>query len=377
MSLSITSATDSNTSSTWIGDARFDLFFFFGGGGVALLLGLIVITAPSTVFPLWLLWLCFVEGPHLFGTWQRTYFDARIRREQSALLWWSLLWFVPAPFLLAVSYLSGQIWLFQLILGFAALWSFHHLIRQHHGILAIYQRLNHTSLQAQKQDKYLLHSSIWLAFALFLLHNPLNRQVLQLPAPTALEIQLHLVLAVALVTVSVFWAGLLWRRYTVGASLKPGLFALCIALATTLFAVFVVGNFEPLLINARTPEQMFMATTMVNGTLHGVQYIGIVIASSRRRAEFAQTQTNHSATFASRLGLSPVWAYSFLALLSVPYVGLNIIRGGAPIGSEMGSMMEQFFLAMFWGLFFHHYWLDQKIWKPSHDSGLRAELGIR
>jgi hypothetical protein len=374
---SVIESSSNDSPSTWIGGARFDLCFFFGSGGVALLLGLIVITAPTTLFPLWLCWLCLIEGPHLFGTWQRTYFDARIRREQSALLWQSLLWLVPAPLLLAVSYVSGQIWPFQLVLGFAALWSFHHLIRQHHGILAIYQRLNHSTSQAQKQDKYLLHSSLWLAFALFLLHNPLNRQVLQLPMPTALETQLHLVLALALLGISIFWISLLWQRYTLGAALKPGLFALCIALGTTLFSVFVVGNFEPLLVNARTPEQMFMATTMTNGTLHGLQYIGIVIATSRRRAEFAQTQANNSASFATRLGLSPLWAYRFLVLLSVPYVALNIVRGGAPIGSEPNSIMEQFFLAFYWGLFFHHYWLDQKIWKPSHDKDLRAELGIQ
>ena len=373
---SVTESTRDNTS-TWIGGARFDLCFFFGSGGVALLLGLVVINAPSTVFPLWLLWLCFVEGPHLFGTWQRTYFDARIRREQSALLWQSLLWFIPAPLLLAVSYFSGQIWSFQLILGFAALWSFHHLIRQHHGILAIYQRLNYAPPSAQKQDKYLLHITLWLAFTLFLLHNPLNRQVLQLPIPTALETQLHFLLALILLAVSVFWISLLRRRYISGVPLKPGIFALCVALGTTLFSVFVVGNFEPLLIGARTPEQMFMATTMVNGTLHGLQYIGIVIASSRRRAEFAQILLNNSATFATRLGLSPLMAYGFLALLSIPYVALNIVRGGAPIGSQTGSMMEQIFLALFWGLFFHHYWLDQKIWKPSHDKSLRAELGIQ
>ena len=374
---SIIETTGNNTSATWIGGARFDLCFFFGSGGIALLLGLTVIAAPVTVFPLWLLWLCFVEGPHLFGTWQRTYFDTHIRHQQSALLWWSLLWFVPAPLLLVASYLSGQIWPFQLVLGFAALWSFHHLIRQHHGILAIYQRLNHATPLAQKQDKWLLHISLWLAFILFLLLNPLNRQVLQLPTATALENQLYFVLELTLIAVIVFWISVLWRRYITGATLKPGLLAFCVALGTTLFSVFVVANFEPLLIGARTPEQMFMATTMVNGTLHGVQYIGIVIATSRRRAEFVQVSSNESTSFATRLGLSPLKAYGFLALLSVPYVWLNIVRGGAPIGSEMGSMMEQFFLAFFWGLFFHHYWLDQKIWKPSYDSGLRAELGIR
>lgn len=353
----------------------FDLCFFFGSAGIALLIGLTVMAAPITTFYLWLLWLCFLEGPHLFGTWQRTYFDAQIRHEQSTLLWKSLLWFVPAPLLLGVSYLIQQSWPFQVILGFAALWSFHHVIRQHYGILAIYQMLNKTTPQAKKQDKYLLHLSIWLVVILFLSHHPLNRQILGLGTPSTLEIALQFLLALSLLMVCLFWLMLLWQRYKQKASLKPGVFALFVAVGTALFSLFIVGSLEPLLINPRTPEQMFIATTITNGTLHGMQYIGIVIVTSRRRAELVKTEAGNL-SFASRLGFSPVWAYCFLALLSIPYVGLNIIRGGAPLGPEPDSSFAQFFLAIYWGLFFHHYWLDQKIWKPAHDNNLRAELGM-
>ena len=54
---------------------------------------------------------------------------------------------------------------------------------------------------------------------------------------------------------------------------------------------------------------------------------------------------------------------------------LNLLRGGAPVGPDPETSLAQFYLAMYWGLFFHHYWLDQKIWKPSRDVQLTG--GIR
>ena len=271
---------------------------------------------PRSVFPLWLLWLWLVEGPHVFATWQRTYFDAQVRQTRPGLLWLSLLWFVPAPLILALGWAFGQSWPFQLILAGAAIWSFHHLIRQHHGILAIYQRSQLTDSSAQLQDKRLLHACLWLAFGLFLLANSVNRQLLALPEISQLEHYFLRGLQLLLVSLVVYWLALLWHRKQKGMSLIPGIFALLIACGTTWFSLFVIGAHEPLLPNPRTPEQMFMAATMINGTLHGLHYLGMVIATSRRRAQAIPTA--HS--FAKRLGNAPAWAYAFLVLLSLPYV---------------------------------------------------------
>lgn len=361
----------------WIANRRFDLCFFFASGIFSLALGAVVLAAPSSLFPLWLAWLCCIEGPHVYATWQRTYFDTDVRRAQRPLLRHSLLWFLPAPMILAMSYLSAQPWLFELLLGFAALWSFHHLVRQHHGILALYQRLNRTSSSARWQDKTLLHACFWLSFLLFLSANSSNRQILQLPEISTLLAHLHTMLAALIVGLILLWLGLLLQRYRNHASLKPGVFALFIATGTSLFALFVIGPHEPLLAKPRSAEQVFMAVTMVNGCLHGLQYLGIVIASSRRRMQIrVQLQGIAASNFAQRLGNTPWLAYAFFLLLSIPYVGLNLLRGGAPLGPAPSSLSAQIFLALYWGLFFHHYWLDQHIWKPSKDPQLRAELGL-
>lgn len=361
------------TTTGWIGGPRFDAFFFFGGGLLALAAGLLMLAAPWTVLPLWFAWIWLIEGPHLFGTWQRAYLDAGYRRQNKRMLASSLLWFVPGPLLLCVSWVSGQPGPFLLFLGLVAIWSFHHAIRQHHGIQAIYQRLGGVDAATRKRDSRLLHGILWMIFILFLLAHPLNRELFGLaPVKSTGAMAIIAVLAGALALAVLAWAGMLFMRWRRGSALKAGVFGLVVAVGTSLFSFFVVGLREPLLTEAMTTEQFFMAATLVGGILHGVQYIGIVIATERRRALSGETESSLSA----RLGKAPLLAYAAMLTASVLYVVLNMARGAAPFWAAPSPFLTQLFLALYWGLFCHHFWLDQKIWKPSADARLRAELGL-
>ncbi|NHZ34075.1 hypothetical protein [Massilia rubra] len=344
----------------WIGGPVFDACFFFGSGVVALAAGLLMLAAPGTVLPLWFAWIWLVEGPHLCATWQRTYLDADFRRERGRLLWTSLAWLLPGPVLLGATWISGRPEPFLLFLGFVALWSFHHGVRQHHGILAVYQRLGEADAAARKADTRLLHGILWVAFALLALAHPANLDLARRVSWGAGAIAaLGALLAAAMLS----WAALLVRRWRRGSTVLPGVFGLVVAVGTTLFSLFAVGMREPLLANPLTTEQVFMAATIVGGTLHGLQYIGIVIATERRRVKPARAA-------------GPVLAYALMLAASLLYVLLNVARGGAPVGPAPGSASAQVFLALYWGLFCHHFWLDQKIWRPSSDARLRAELGL-
>ncbi|WP_426211805.1 hypothetical protein [Massilia sp. TWP1-3-3] len=343
----------------WIGAPLFDACFFFGSAVVALAAGLLMLAAPATVLPLWFAWIWLVEGPHLCATWRRTYIDAPFRRERARLLVTSLLWFVPGPTLLLVSWLSGRPEPFQLFLGAVALWSFHHAVRQHHGIMSVYQRLGQVNAAERRFDTLLLHGVLWGAFGLFLVAHPTNRQLLGIDAlPSAMLLIPGALLALAMVA----WAARLIARWRRHGALAPGMFGLLVAAGSTLFALFVVGLREPLLANPLTPEHVFMAATLVSGTVHGLQYIGIVIATERRRT--------------GGLGRTPLTVYAVMLGVSLLYVAISVARGGAPLGAAPGSMSAQVFLAIYWGLFCHHFWLDQKIWRPSTDARLRTELGL-
>lgn len=369
----------------WIVSARYDGWFFFASALLAVGAGTLAIWHPAAILPLWFGWIWLIEGPHLFATWQRTYFDPDYRRQHARLLSTSLLWLTPGVLCWLLSQISGHGEVFLLFLGAATLWSFHHAIRQFHGIQSLYQRLHQSELRARQQDKVLLHSSLWLAYAVFLLAHPANREQLGLSAHSvALDEMLLPALIAALVLAPLWWCSLLLLRWRRKLALLPGLFGLLVAGGTTFFSLFVVGNREPLLANAATPEQVFMAATIVTGGLHGIHYLGMVVAASGRRAATPPMTTGlpSSITLAQRLGRQPWLAYGLLLALSVLYVALNLLRGGAPLNFGSGlnwapdSAVTQGFLAVYWGLFFHHYWLDQHIWKPSKDAQLRHELNL-
>ncbi len=74
--------------------------------------------------------------------------------------------------------------------------------------------------------------------------------------------------------------------------------------------------------------RFFFGSGPVSVTVHGLQYIGSVIATERRRS----------------------------------------ITGD--------STSAQIFLAIYWGLFCDYFWLDQKIRRPSLDSRPRKEPGL-
>jgi hypothetical protein len=261
-----------------------------------------------------------------------------------------------------------------LFLGFAALWSYHHAVRQNYGILSIYQRFASTPQQLRQLDAWFLYSTLWSAFALFILAHPENRKILGLPVPlTPLGQATVAIIGGLLVLLILAYAGSIIVRSLQGVSVRPALFVLFSALGTMLFAFFVIGPFEPLAKNPQTPEQMFMAVAVVGGVLHGIQYLGIVIAASRRRF---RSRNDH--TFAALLGRRPLKAYACFVLVSVAYLALNAARGASPVGAFFMEASEpgQFFLALYWGLFFHHYYLDQNIWRVGTDARLQYEVGL-
>lgn len=362
------------TGTGWIGGRRFDGFFFFGSSVVAGAAGLAVLAWPVLLLPLWAAWLLLLDGPHLMATFGRTYLDVRERKARPRLLVGSLLWFVPGLAAWGVLRLTGERAVFDLFLGFATLWSFHHAVRQNYGLLSLYESFARASRTERKVDTVFLYVSLWSAFGLFLLGHPENRRILGLPAELPLVGRVLLVGGgVALVLVSLAWLTFAAVRMRQGRGGRPALFLLCAACGSALIPFFVVGPFEPLVQGPRTPEQMFMAAAMVGGVMHSLQYLGITVAANRRR--FSRHEER---SFAAMLGRAPLAAYGLMVAVSLVYLLLNSVRGASPVGSLFPevSAAGQLFLALYWGVFFHHYYLDQRIWRVRQQPSLRYELGL-
>src|SRR5262249_13831122 len=152
--------------------------------------------------------------------------------------------------------------------------SFHHNIRQHYGILAIYERHARPSPEARRVDVWFVYATLWGSMGLFLVAHPGSRAVMGLPVDLPLGARAALFRAGAAI-------GALVAGYVVvilvpavkGQPLRPALFALLPAVGVQIFALFVIGHFEPLVQHPTDPEQFFLAVAFVGGTVHGLQYL--------------------------------------------------------------------------------------------------------
>ena len=375
---------------------------FFGSSGLAVLVGVLVVAAPALLMPLWWLWMWLIDGPHVISTWARTYLDAEERRTRRRLLVGSLVFLLSGPIALAASELTRSPIPFDLFLLTAAIWAYHHTVRQHYGILSIYERLAGSSSLVRRINALFMQIMMWTLFGLFLVVHPMNRATLSLPAELSRAARAGVVaFSAALAIAGVVYAGFLFVRARRGLSIRPGVFALVPVIGMSTFAYFIVGAFEPLLQSPRNPEQNFLAVGLVGGIVHGVQYLGIIFAVNRRRYAPIPMEAPRCApgaapnparspspgsgayhgtdpSMAAALGRAPRLAFVCFAILSLGYLLLNAARGGAPgvaLCSE-SSDAGRLFLGIYWSIFFHHYYLDQKIWRPHRDPALRFELGL-
>lgn len=357
----------------WIGGKRFDLFFFFGSALIAVAVGAFALTVRSAVVPLFWGFLLFIEGPHLVATWARTYLDAGERARRARLLVGSLAWLLPGIGVCIAAHQMNSRTPVDLFLLFATLWSFHHAIRQLHGILAIYHHHAQSAIKARTFDRYYLHGTLWLAFGLFSLGHPYNRSLFGFPRDFPPLISAMSTGLLVLLFVSVIGYALLRRLRFPKESTRPLIFLLGPAIGLQLYAMFVIGAFEPLVPRPEDPEQAFFTTTVVGGLVHGLNYLGIMIAVGRRRYEAREEKS-----IAAYLGRKPWIAYVVFVLVSLGYLAINAVRGVLPGVTiyERQSFVADLFLVIYWGVFFHHYYLDQHIWHVRSDEALRFELGL-
>ena len=362
-----------NRAQGFVGGRAEDLLWFVGGAALSIAAGALVLAVPSLLAPLFWLWLLLVDGPHLVATWSRTYLDPAERRRRGPLLGYSLLWLLPGPLAVLAARASGSRAPWDAFLLFAVLWAFHHAVRQNYGILSIYQRHASATPRARRLDSLFLYFFFWALFAGFAVLHPDGRITLGLaPGLSPAELLAAKSGLALFFSLSLLYAVELTLRGRRGEPLRPVLIALLPPVAVIAFVYFVVGPREPLLPRCTSAEQLFLTMGLAGGVLHGLQYLGLVFIANRRRAE-----TSGAGLFGT-LARAPLRAWLLFVAISIGYVALNAARGIGP-GYQpfpIEGDTARLFIALYWGLFFHHYYLDQKIWRPGADAALRKELGL-
>jgi hypothetical protein len=337
--------------SRWIISTRQDLLWFQGSVLAGLALLAFFLLAPSlddvnygpghlAVFGL-LLWGIVFDGTHVWGTYARSYLadDAGSKAAMPGSWSWGLLLLGPALALIdhlicpqGPSQLGQAGWIFRFFLVGAYLWAYWHLVRQHYGFLVLYRRrVGENDPRGARLDSAVLWLGTLYPFLRFTLTDAFSHSGLPQLLP---EESLPMLRPMLDIGTAVAFIGLL--------------------------AVMVSGRFEPF---RPEPKHLLLVVVIsfhlvvfalldnlltITATLtifHNLQYHRIVW----------QYERGHGRTPSGGL----IVYLSLGLLLGLVWYGPRVM--GVALTSS--DLLRNALLGLGWGVAFHHYLVDGRIWR--------------
>lgn len=318
-------------STSWIISKHDDLAWFVGGSLVGYL-ALLAYSAGVPVLTLYLIWSLLIDGPHLFATASRTYFDKSTRSR----LGWKLFALIPFLLLGPVMYLIG---LGPLFILFFLTWAQYHIAKQHVGFVMLYKKKTGERCDYNFDRRFVVLSVMlpWLLCLYTNAHFPAARQV-------------QIVSLFLFFGLFVFYVARQLRREVVNLP-KLMLLSLVVPLHWIAF-LYAAGR----------PEVMLIASLAVN-VGHSLQYHRLTWFHNQNRYA---NETRESIGFASVVN-------SRLAFYLLASIGMYGLLYAFPRYLLTGNMI---LVAMFYGVNMTHFYIDAKIWKVSTDKDLARALRL-
>lgn len=298
------------------------------------------------------LWGVLFDGTHVWGTYARSYFapDEGSRAGLPGSWSWGLLAIGPAAALLdgalgatRSSHRVDTGWLFQAFLLIAYLWAYWHLVRQHYGFLMLYRkRAGESEPRGARLDSLILWLGCLYPYLRFSLSEPyLKSGMPQLIAASLLApLRVALDVAFGLAMAAAICVALSGRIEPFQLGPKHLLLAIVIS-----FHLAVFGLLEHLL--------AILATLTI---FHNLQYHRIVWQYEKGLG---------------RVPSGGLIRYLALGLtLGVVWYGFRVL-GVAAVHSDFSRNM---LIGLGWGVAFHHYLVDGRIWRLRRSSVVSRAL---
>lgn len=385
-------------STSWIVGPRTDLLCFIGAAGLGYLMFFLHAGLALDMITVWLVWYMFLDAPHFFGTYSRTYFDREEMRNRRVLLLGSLAFPLIGPTILFLSYLlfaSGVGWYkapFLFLTAFVSLWAYWHVVRQHYGIMSLYNRKNEAdvSLLDRRLDQFVLYVGLLAPLLAFALRNEEARLVLGFSQATetgaltspyvaagwpALLVNLSFALAVAALGLGV---GRQAQRYLTGRTVN---------VPKLLFFLALIPLHMTVCFHPAASTLALLGFSACVTIFHDVQYHAIVWYYQKNRLARAGEDAPARLGWAARFGQSfptyMVFAIGMGLFLGLAGCLLDITPGCIPVFasrevSVFGRVsLNEILFSVVLGVLMHHYFVDQFIWRPSRDKGMREDLRLQ
>lgn len=360
--------------SDWLLGRENDLRWLVAGVLPSFLLLALHLYAGVSAVVLWWAWIITLDGPHVFATLSRTYLDAEARVARRSLLLGSLAFFALGPACVGLGYVLGTRLPVGLYFAFAAIWAYWHVVRQHYGVMMLYKRKNADLAPADNRvDAFALYAGQLAPFVAFALTHPDALRSLGFAAapPWAPAAVAACWLAFGASVLAL--AGRQLARLRAGLGVNgPKLLSLAatLSLAACVFSPYVTARAD------------FLTFFAVVTAFHNVQYHAIVWFYHQNRYHrdpAGPARFGLAARVSARFAVYAACGVAFTLIYRAFGCGIGAHPGCAAFAPEHGpgglrpTDLPQ---ALLWGFSLHHYYLDQKIWRPGRDGALRRDLRL-
>lgn len=379
----------------WVVGPRLDLLCFIGAAALGYGMFFLHAGLAMDMVAVWFVWYMFLDSPHFFATYSRTYLDREEMRSRRRLLRGSLGLLAVGPLVFAgcLALFAAKVEWYKtpyfVLATFVSIWAYWHVVRQHFGIMSLYKRKNGDGAAVDARlDRWVLYLGLMTPFVAFIVRNEEARGVVgrvlgvspgaYAATPWALDTLIVDATVVVTAAALVTFGGRQLQRLLRGETLN---------LAKILFLGAVIPLHLVVCYHPKSTTLALLGFSACVTIFHDVQYHAIVWWYQRNRMGKAGAEAPAKYGLAARIGTSfPIYACCAVGMgLAMGLLGclLDVNPGCIPVigsrdillfGSELS--MNELFYGIFLGVLMHHYFVDQFLWRPSKDQNLKADLRL-
>lgn len=358
----------------WIRNPFFDYSFIMGGAIFTLFIAYLSFLLPNYVPIFFWCWVVFFEGSHFWATYSRTYIDNKYRKENSRVLYLSLLFFVfPAIALLLENQIKSIS--FSTFYGFFIfIWSLYHNAKQHYGFLSIYAAKIKLDYDEKTKMKNSLYGVIVFSQIYFLLNFKLQGTFsISSPFETSLFLKfLSSKLFYFLTSFStiyfVYQATILLKKYHTQIHPILSYITICLFFYSAMF--YFIAHSDQFI--TKDGISVLILIAIMNSLFHNIQYHAIVWHYGQARYSAEKNEKFGIAKMVNGKTVNYIITAILLGLV-FGFIVWNV--GGSPDTNGVYSgQPNNWAYILFFGIIGHHFYLDQKIWRPSKQIELKSYL---
>ena len=368
----------------WIINKKTDLIWFIGGALSGYFLFFLNVGLGWDMISIWFIWVTFIDTPHFFGTYSRTFFDKEEFANRKKLLLGSMLWYLAGPLAVLISYLMYSVgsvnyyvpW--SLFAAFFGAWAYWQVVRQHYGFMALYKKkMGEKSSFDFKLDSAMLYGGLLLPFLVFVSRHPDTRGfVFIVDASSPLIPIISIGTTILVIGVSLIFIARQVYLSKLGEKING---------AKILFLLAVVPLHFFICYSDAVLDSGFFAFGAFVTVFHDLQYHAIVWFHHKNRYHkkgVDSTRFGIAAKISKNLAVFICCAVFMGVLVRLLGCSIQVHPGCFPFYIATEKMifadfgMDKLLQGVLIGFALQHYFLDQFIWRTSKDKTLNKDLKL-